>query len=195
MNTSLNCSTKVYADHPGFTVHQHESGPTTFFTNGFVVETTNSLVIIDTMMTISEARSLRRYAESLVKPIAAILITHGHPDHYNGIGEFQDKDMPIPVVTTRGVDETIRNCIDSKELKWRPVFGAEWPSVKFSATRHVSSGERLVIDDVPFEVLELGTGESNADSCWLVGESERAIRGGPAQLDRNLVFLSEFSAG
>ncbi|MDA8029157.1 MAG: MBL fold metallo-hydrolase [Nitrospiraceae bacterium] len=89
---------------PEFTIHTVTSGPETFLTNVFLVETAESLVAVDTMMTVSDARALRRRADVLGKPIKAVFITHGHPDHYNGTGDLLEGFGKIPVIATAGVD-------------------------------------------------------------------------------------------
>jgi len=175
MQYNLKCSASVNRDHGEFFVHQFSSGADTFFTNAFVVETSNSLVVIDSMMTVSEARSFGEYISTIGKPVAAILITHGHPDPYNGVGQLVSPKQPVPVITTRAVNQSIQGGIDSKVLKWKPVFGSEWPDSNFVATEFMMDGEKIDVDGVPFEISELGAGESNADTCWFVGKDRRAV--------------------
>ena len=89
---------------PEFMVHTVASGPETFLTNAFLVETAESLVAVDTMMTVSDARALRRHVDAIGKPLRAVLVTHGHPDHYNGTGDLLEGFGKIPVIATAGVD-------------------------------------------------------------------------------------------
>lgn len=58
--------------------------------NAQIVETANKLVIVDTMLMRPYARELRRYADSIGKPIDRVYITHAHPDHWFGMEFFQD---------------------------------------------------------------------------------------------------------
>lgn len=194
MNINLECISRTFSVHDGFTVHQYESGADTFHTNAFIVETSRSLVIVDTMMTVSQARGLRARAEALGKPMVAIMITHNHPDHYNGAGQFQadaGASDAIPVVTTKAVNAAIQAGNDSKTLKWKPVFGSEWPEQTFKANRLMTSGEVLQIDGVRFELLELGEGESASDTCWLVGTNPRAIFVGDVVFHDTHSFMSD----
>lgn len=195
MTFNLNSTTTVFRNYKDFTVHQYESGADTFYTNAFIVETSKSLVVIDTMMTISEAIGLRTYAKSLGKPIVAVLITHSHPDHYNGVGRITEEVYTIPVITTLAVNVAIQKGIDYKELKWRPVFGSEWPQSKFAATQFVVAGEVLHFDDVVFELVELGEGESDCDTCWIVGAGQRAVFVGDIVFNGTHSFMNDGHSG
>lgn len=65
--------------------------------NAQIVETENKLVIVDTMLMRPHARELRRYADSIGKPIDRVYITHAHPDHWFGMEFFQDvRNVSLP---------------------------------------------------------------------------------------------------
>lgn len=149
-------------------VHVYKSGREGLFTNAFAVETPRSVVAIDSMMRVSDARGLRALIDSIGKPLAALLITHGHPDHYNGAVEVT-RGLDVPMIATRGVDEVIRRIDDAKEKQWKPVFGEDWPAERRFPNRFVQDGETLSFDGVPFTVREMGEGESHWDSYWVVG--------------------------
>lgn len=152
-----------------FKIHIHSSGPDTFLTNAFLVETANSLVAIDAMMTVSDAQGLRARADAIGKPLRAVLITHGHPDHYNGTTDLIRDLEGVEVITTSGVEAVMHRIDDAKEVQWKPVFGDDWPAQRTFPTRLLKDGETWLIDDVPFVVHELGPGESHWDIFWLVG--------------------------
>ncbi|WP_176097625.1 MBL fold metallo-hydrolase [Burkholderia cepacia] len=149
------------------------SGARTFLTNAFLVELPNGVVAIDAMMTVSDARELRHRLDALRKPLLAVLITHGHPDHYNGIGELIRDLDDVPVITTRGVDEAMRRVDDAKAVQWQSVFGDDWPARRTFPNRLVHDGDVLHFDGVPFEAREFGPGESNWDLVWAVGNHQR----------------------
>ena len=163
---------------PEFAVHTITSGPKTFLTNAFLVETAESLVAVDTMMTVTDGRNLRRRADAIGKPLSAVLITHGHPDHTNGTGELLKGLGEIPVIATANVELAMRRTDDAKEIRWRPVFGEDWPNVRIFPNRLVSDGETVIFDGVPFVVREMGPGESLWDLYWTVGIASRSVFAG-----------------
>ena len=57
-----------------FTVYLVTSRSETFLTNDFLLETTESLIAVDAMMTVSNAQLLRRCADALGKPPWIFLI-------------------------------------------------------------------------------------------------------------------------
>jgi len=69
---------------PAPTIHQVTASEAGLRVNSYLVEGEHGVVAIDSALTISDARALRKQADALGKPLLAILITHGHPDHYNG---------------------------------------------------------------------------------------------------------------
>lgn len=72
----------------------------------------------------------------------------------------------------------MRRTDDAKEVRWRPVFGQEWPRERIFPDRIVADGETLTFDELPFSVRELGPGESLCDLYWAVGTGSRAIFAG-----------------
>ena len=74
----------------GVTLHCVSSGEDGELVNSVIVETPRALAVIDTMNLIPYSRELRRYADSLGKPIDRVLITHAHPDHWFGLDSFKD---------------------------------------------------------------------------------------------------------
>ena len=99
---------------------------------------------------------MRDRLDALRKPLLAVLITHGHPDHYNGVGELIRGLDDVPIIATQGVDEAMRRTDDAKAVKWQPVFGDDWPARRTFPNRLVHDGDVLHFDGVSFEVREFG---------------------------------------
>jgi len=59
-----------------------------------IIESKNTLVLIDGQFLTPYAKKFRDYANSLKKPIARLYLSHRHPDHWFGLGTAFD-DIPI----------------------------------------------------------------------------------------------------
>ncbi len=126
-------------------IHTYSAPASGIFANAYLVETEHGIVAVDATLTVSDARALREKADSFKKPLLAVLLTHGHPDHYNGVTELL-KGESVPVVATSSVDKVIRDDDAAKERQWRPVFGTEWPAVRTFPTKLVKDGESITLD-------------------------------------------------
>ncbi len=81
-------------------VHRYFSRPEAFYVNSWIIEFNQGLVIIDSQFLISEAKGLVNKIREIGKPPIALLITHPHPDHYNG-GAFIKTVFPqIEIIST-----------------------------------------------------------------------------------------------
>jgi glyoxylase-like metal-dependent hydrolase (beta-lactamase superfamily II) len=161
------------------------------FSNAYLVETAQHVVVIDATLLESTSKALRGRLEAIHKPLAAVLITHGHPDHYNGITNILNGEQ-VDVVSTKPVDHVIREYDAAKEQQWRPTFGAEWPAKRTFPNRTLDDGGSIVVDGVKFTVHELGPGESHADSYWLVQAGGRRIAFiGDVVLDHVHAYMSD----
>jgi glyoxylase-like metal-dependent hydrolase (beta-lactamase superfamily II) len=144
------------------------------FSNAYLVQTAHHVVAIDATLLESTSNAFRTSLEELHKPLAAVLITHGHPDHYNGITNLLNGET-VDVISTKAVDRVIREYDAAKEQQWRPTFGAEWPAKRTFPNHTLSDGGSIVVDGVTFTVHDLGQGESHADSYWVVEAGSRRI--------------------
>jgi glyoxylase-like metal-dependent hydrolase (beta-lactamase superfamily II) len=145
------------------TVHRFEAS--LFPVNAYLVETRTGVVVIDATLGVSDGRALRARIDTLKKPLAAVVITHNHPDHYGGVTSLLD-GTNVPIYAVAGVDEVIRRDDAAKEQILRPMFGDEWAAARTFPNRAVHGGERVAIADAVFTVTDLGPGESPHDSLW-----------------------------
>ena len=156
------------ADPPPARVHWYASGEAGIFANAYLIEGPDGVVAIDATLTVATAGELRGRLDRLGKPLRAVLLTHGHPDHYNGAAILTRGDRSIPIVATAGVDKVIRAHDAAKEAQWRPVFGDQWPRERRLPDRTTADGEVVRFAGLELEVRDLGPGESHHDSIWLL---------------------------
>jgi glyoxylase-like metal-dependent hydrolase (beta-lactamase superfamily II) len=150
------------------TIHQVQASPGGILVNAYLVESATGVVAIDSALTVSDAKVLRQRLDALGKPLRAVLLTHGHPDHYNGVGILTAGFEGVPVIATADVAHVIEESDAAKEKQWKPMFGAEWPEHRAFPNRTARDGEDFTFDGLRFTVHALGQGESHADSYWVL---------------------------
>lgn len=132
--------------------------------NAFVVELPNSVVVIDVGVSLSGGRKVRAAAEALGKPIEAVLLTHGHPDHYVGLTSFTD----VPRLASPG-------CLKFahiEDVRKAPVathfMGDDFPPVRVFPDQMIADGDTYTFGGVRFSFTEYGPAESDSDGVWTI---------------------------
>jgi glyoxylase-like metal-dependent hydrolase (beta-lactamase superfamily II) len=156
------------AERDGTTVVHRFDQAQPFRVNAYIVEGDDGLVIVDGTLTVSSSAELRRRADSLGKPIKAMLLTHPHPDHYAGIGNVVGSS-DVPIVALAGVDDVVRSDDREKNALIGPMFGEEWPKQRVFPNRRVADGTRLDFGrGLAFQAIDIGPAESLHDSLFVL---------------------------
>jgi glyoxylase-like metal-dependent hydrolase (beta-lactamase superfamily II) len=98
----------------GATVHIYVAPPDGLFVTSHLVETEHELTVIDAQFRPEHAAEVKAYADSLNKPIARMIVTHAHPDHFVGAKTFGDIPIPVPIPSV------------SVSLVWSFDLGPDW---------------------------------------------------------------------
>jgi len=147
-------------------VHRFEAKVADFFVNAFLVETEHQVVAIDATLAISSSRALREMVDrEIKKPLVAVLMTHGHPDHYTGLVELT-RDLDIPIVATRGTLNFAMAEDKEKEPTAIYIFGDDYPRKRIFPNKIVADGYQATYDGVTFTLKDYGPGESDDDCVW-----------------------------
>jgi glyoxylase-like metal-dependent hydrolase (beta-lactamase superfamily II) len=155
------------------------------FANAYLVETADGVVLIDTTLRVTDATAVRARLDAVGKPLLGVLLTHGHPDHYNGTA-IVTAGRDLPVIATRDVDRVIRADDAGKERQWKPMFGDQWPTPRAFPNRQVADNEVVRLGGLDFRVHAVGPAESHADSYW-------TIDGAPVAFVGDIVFSGTHS--
>lgn len=133
--------------------------------NSFLVHGPEGVVVVDGMLTVSDAELVRAAVDRSGAPLAGVLVTHPHPDHYAGLAHIVGPD-DVPIVATRAVDAIIRRDDNLKDAAVGPMMGSEWPVERIFPNHVVDDGDRVRLGGLTFTVDELGLGESHVDTVW-----------------------------
>jgi glyoxylase-like metal-dependent hydrolase (beta-lactamase superfamily II) len=136
--------------------------------NSYVVEQSDTIVVVDGMLTVSDARAVRAYIDERGKVLAGLVVTHAHPDHYAGAAEILRGRVNVPILATAAVKRSIERDDKAKNEIVGPMLGDEWPGQRRFPDRAVQN--EALLGDLAFSVRDLGPGESPADSLWSLDE-------------------------
>lgn len=102
---------------------------------------------------------------ALQKPLAAILITQPHPDHYNGLASILEKHAGTQLYATAGTINGIRETAESKRAYWTPIVGANYSQRFAIPDVAVRDGEHLSIDGIELIVDDFGPTECSNNTA------------------------------
>jgi glyoxylase-like metal-dependent hydrolase (beta-lactamase superfamily II) len=142
------------------TIHTYAASSDKFFVNSFIVESATGLVLIDTQFLLSSARELAERIAAIGKPLTAVIITHPHPDHFNGLPVILDTFGRVPVYANRPTIDAIAATQAAKRTAWTPVYGDDYPPADALPDHALGSDETLTLAGVDFRIVDLGPGES-----------------------------------
>ena len=66
-------------------IHAYRAAEPGLCVNSYLVEAESGVVVVDTNLLVSDIEALHARLRVLKKQLLAILVTHPHPDHFNGV--------------------------------------------------------------------------------------------------------------
>ena len=158
-------------------IYTYTAGANGLFVNSYLVETDDGVVAIDGNLLVSDARAFRARLDALHKPLLAVLVTHGHPDHFNGVVELVRGQGDVPIYATPEGKAVIDEVAEPKRAQWTPTYGDEWPRETAYPDAVVNDGETLAIGGLRIRAHELGPCESASEAVYVVeGAGRRRAR-------------------
>jgi glyoxylase-like metal-dependent hydrolase (beta-lactamase superfamily II) len=147
-----------------------------FAVNSWLIPTTHGLVVVDTQFTVPEAEKLSQAIAKTGRPLMAIIVTHPHPDHFNGVCRLLEVAR-VPVYATRATIDGIHATAAAKRAQWKPVYGADYPDHTCEPDTVVPGSGGVRIDGTAFQFQDLGPGEASAESVIIVASLKAAFVG------------------
>jgi glyoxylase-like metal-dependent hydrolase (beta-lactamase superfamily II) len=151
----------------GPVIHTYRAAEPGLFVNSYLVEGEAGVVVVDTNLLVSDIEALRARLAALKKPLRAILVTHAHPDHFNGVASLV-REREVPVHAAGSVAQVITEIAGAKRAQWGPVYGQEWPAETYYPSALLADGDQVRFDELTFTVHEVGPAESHADSYFVL---------------------------
>jgi glyoxylase-like metal-dependent hydrolase (beta-lactamase superfamily II) len=154
-----------------FVIHRYAS-PAPASVNSYWIETDNSVIVIDTQRVLSQGKLLRQQIDKVKKPIAGIIITHAHPDHFSATSALLDNGTNIPIYSSPETALHIETDHYGLIKLGQQMLGDDYPKQVVVPNHPISSGKTFDIRGVTFQIKEMGSGEAEAMSrIHILGES------------------------
>ncbi len=150
-------------------------------------------VLVDAFMTVEQANTLADWVASKSKNLTTIYITHGHGDHWFGVGTLLEQFPHARVVATPNTVGVMRQNASPEAL--RTVWGAAFPGQipnKLVIAKELE-GNVIDLEGRELVVVELGHTDTDHTTCLHVPSIGLVVAGDAAYNDVHL-YLVESNA-
>ena len=147
-------------------------------------------LLVDTFMTIEQASGLADWVASKNKNLTTIYITHGHGDHWFGVGTLLERFPSASVVATPNTVKVMRQNASPEALRtaWEPAFPRQIPDHLVIAKE--LEGNVINLEGHELIVVELGHTDTDHTTCLHVPSIGLVVAGDAAYNDVHL-YLAE----
>lgn len=162
--------------------------------NSWIVHAPGGLIVIDLQRDRAAAAELIERIKATGEPVAAVLLTHPHPDHIGGLDQFERAFPDAPVHAGPGTAREIRLDRMGFQKRTRQALGPAAPRAYPAPDRVFGQGETLSIAGLTIETREYGSGESVAATSYYLPGS-RLLFGGDIATTGVTDFMVEGRTG
>jgi glyoxylase-like metal-dependent hydrolase (beta-lactamase superfamily II) len=162
-------------------------------TSATLISGQRDAILVDAFLTIEQAHALVDWVAASGKNLTTIYVTHGHGDHFFGIGTLLDRFPNARAVATPGVVEVMRQ-------QASPEFVASFWNVRFPGQipGRLVIAEELESNVIDLEghdlvAIEVGHTDTDATTCLHVPSLDLVVAGDVAYNDDHL-YLVESNA-
>jgi len=150
-------------------------------------------LLVDAFMTVEQAKALADWVASKKKNLTTIYITHGHGDHWFGVGTILERFPNARVVATRNTVDVMRQNASPEALSgaWGAAFPGQIPEKLVFA--EVLEENVIDLEGRDVVVVELGHTDTAHTTCLHVPSIGLVVAGDAAYNDVHL-YLAESSA-
>ncbi len=147
-------------------------------------------LLVDAFMTVEQASALADWVASKNKNLTIIYITHGHGDHWFGVGTLLERFPNASVVATPNTVKVMRRNASPEALRtaWEPAFPRQI-SNKLVIAKELE-GNVMDLEGHELIVVELGHTDTEHTTCLHVPSIGLVVAGDAAYNDVHL-YLAE----
>ena len=107
-------------------VHTYMSPAAMFANTSHVIELKDELIIIDGQFFAPYALELKKFTDSLGKPVTRFYISHDHPDHYIGFGDaFPNVKVYALAETKASIEQTGQAVLEQRQAQFGPMIATK----------------------------------------------------------------------
>ena len=147
-------------------------------------------VLVDAFMTVEQASALADWVATKHRNLTTIYITHGHGDHWFGVGTLLERFPNASVVATPNTIEVMRQNGSPEALRtaWGAGFPGQIPEKLVMAEN--LGGNVINLEGHELLVVELGHTDTDHTTCLYVPSIGLVVAGDAAYNDVHL-YLAE----
>jgi glyoxylase-like metal-dependent hydrolase (beta-lactamase superfamily II) len=147
-------------------------------------------VLVDAYMTVKQANALADWVATKDKNLTTIYITHGHGDHWFGVGTVLERFPNAKVVATPDTVKVMRQNASPAALEsaWKPAFPGVIPENLVIAEE--LKGNVIQLEGHELIAIELGHTDTDSTTCLHVPTAGLVVAGDAAYNDVHL-YLAE----
>jgi glyoxylase-like metal-dependent hydrolase (beta-lactamase superfamily II) len=167
-----------------------EEGPSWSPISATLILGERDAVLVDALLTVGQADDLVQWIAAHDKNLAAVYITHGHGDHWFGLGAVLDRFPDARAFALPAVIEQMRvgSTPEFIESVWRPRFDGKLPSAL--VLPEPLAGHTIDLEGHELVAVELGHTDTDQTSCLFAPDVGLVVAGDAAYNDVHL-YLAE----
>ena len=150
-------------------------------------------VLVDAFMTVKQASALADWVAAKNKNVTTIYITHGHGDHWFGVGTLLERFPNATALATPEVVKVMRQNASPERLSkgWKAAFPGQIPDRLVIAEE--LKGNVIDLEGEELVAVELGHTDTDQTTCLNVPSIGLVVAGDAAYNDVHL-YLAESNA-
>src|SRR2546427_9372620 len=152
----------------------------------------NDAVLVDALLTADQGRELADWVAARGKNLTSVYITHGHGDHWFGLGFILERFPEAQAFALPAVIEQMRagSTPEALESFWSPLFPGQLPDNLVVADP--LAGPTLELEGHELVAVEVGHTDTDATTVLHVPDVDLVVAGDAAYNDVHL-YLAESS--